>query len=310
MNRHSALIVLVVAALAATVARADDHSVERQVSADPNGQVSIDNVAGSIIVSGWDQPQVAVHADLGARDLQLSVDSGSGQTHVRIEYRHHSDGPTNLFLETVGQARVRVQVPRGSQLSVTAVSANIRSTGVTGAQHLQSVSGNVDADVYAAPVDVHTVNGNIRLLGDGQMSHISAASVSGDVYVGRSAGDVQATSISGKLQLALEPAGAVHLRTTSGDIRLSGALAPQAMLDMNTVSGRIDLQAVAPEGLSYDVSSFAGELGDCFGQQPTQVSRYAPGHRLSGTHGNGAASVRIQTLNGNVSLCDKAAQHP
>jgi DUF4097 and DUF4098 domain-containing protein YvlB len=252
-----------------------------------------------------------VHADLGTRDLQLTVSSESGQTHVRIErYREHSDNLFNLFAETVGQASLRVQVPRGSQLSATAVSADIRSTGVAGAQHLQAVSGNIDADVFAAPVDVHTVDGNIRLLGDGQASHISADSVSGDVRVGQGAGDVQASSISGNLQLTLKPAGAVHLRTNSGDIRLDGALAPKAKLDMNTVSGRIDLHAAAPDGLGYDVNSFAGDIGDCFGQQAGHVSRYAPGRRLSGTHGNGAASVRIQTLNGDVSFCDRAPQRP
>lgn len=311
MNRQAALIMLVAGALAATAAKADDYPVDRQVSADPNGEVSIDNVAGSISVSGWDQPQVAVHADLGARDLQLTVSSESGQTHVRIEgYRHHADSLFNLFQETIGQARVRVRVPRGSRLSVTAVSADIRSTGVAGAQHLQAVSGDIDAEVFAAPVDVRTVNGEIRLLGNRQVSHISAGSVSGDVEVGRSAGDVQATSISGNLQLALEPAGAVHLRTTSGDIRLDGALASNAMLNMNTVSGRIDLHAAAPEGLTYDVNSFSGDISDCFGQQAGQVSRYAPGSHLSGSHGNGAASVRIQTLSGDVSLCDRAPQRP
>lgn len=308
MNKLGALMVLVASALSTTAARADEQAVERQVAADSNGGVTIDNVAGSISVSGWDRPQVAVHADLGSRDLKLTVDSESGQTHVRIEQERHplSDGTFNLFAETVGQARVRVQVPRDSHLSVTAVSAGIRSTGVAGPQHLQAVSGNIDAEVFAAPVDVHTVNGNIQLLGDRQASHISAGTVSGNVQIGQGAGDVQATSISGNLRLVINPAGSLHLRTTSGDIHIDGALSPKAALDMNTISGRIDLRAAAPQGLTYDINSFSGDIDDCFGQSAEHVSRYGPGSRLSGTRGDGAASVRIRTLSGDVSLCDRA----
>src|SRR6185437_6972888 len=94
MNRCAGLIVLMAGALAAlttaTAAAANERSVERQVSADPNGEVSIDNVAGSIIVSAWDRPQVAVHAELGAETLELSVSSDPGHTHVRIDgYQDH-----------------------------------------------------------------------------------------------------------------------------------------------------------------------------------------------------------------------------
>jgi DUF4097 and DUF4098 domain-containing protein YvlB len=311
MNKYSALIMLVAGALAATAASADERSVERQVTADVNGEVSIDNVAGSIIVSAWDRPQVAVHAELGADALQLSVSSEPGHTHVRIDgYTDHPGNLVHLFAEVGGEAQLRVQVPRGSQLTVTGVSADIRSTGVAGAQHLQAVSGKIEADVFAAPVEVRTVNGDIRLLGDGHAGQINAASVSGSVHLGQGAGDVQARSISGNLQLAINPAGTVQLRTTSGNIRIDGALAPKAHLDMNTVSGHIDLQTAAPGGLTYDVNSFSGDIGDCFGQQAEHISRYGPGSRLAGTRGDGTASLRIRTLSGDVSLCDRAPQHP
>jgi hypothetical protein len=309
--RHGALMALAAGIVAATAARADDRSVERQVSAGPNGEVFIDNVAGSVVVSGWDRQQVAARAELGADALRLSVSTEGNQTHIRIEgYAGRADNLIHLFEGVDGQARLTVQVPRGSQLSITGVSADIRSTGVAGAQHLQAVSGDIHADVFAAPVDVHTVNGDIRLSGNGQASHITAASVSGNVRVGQGAGDVQATSISGDLQLTLKPAGSVRLRTTSGDITIDGALAPNAMLDMNTVSGRIDLQAAAPAGLTYDVNSFSGDIRDCFGQQAEHVSQYTPGTRLSGRRGSGEASLRIRTLSGDVSICDRAPQRP
>jgi hypothetical protein len=129
MNRYGALIMLIAGALAATAARADERSVERQ---------------------------------------QLSVSSEPGHTRVRIDgYTNYPGNLVHLFAEEGAKAHLRVQVPRGSQLSVTGVSADIHSTGVAGAQHLQPVSGNIEADVFQAPVEVRTVNGDIRLLGVG-----------------------------------------------------------------------------------------------------------------------------------------------
>jgi len=321
MNRYAGLVVLMAGALAAlatataattsTAAIANERSVQRQVSADPNGEVSIDNVAGSIIVSAWDRPQVAVHAELGADTLELSVSSDPGHTQVRIDgYQGHPGNLAHLFGEARAKAQLRVQVPRASRLSVTSVSADIRSTGVSGPQHLQAVSGRIEADVFAAPVEARTVSGDIRLLGDGQAAQIGATSVSGDVRLGKGAGDVQATSISGKLQLEVNPAANLTLRTTSGDMRIEGALTPKAKLNMNTISGHVDLQAAAPGGLSYDVNSFSGNIDDCFGQQAEHASSYGPATRLTGTRGGGAASLRIRTLSGDVSFCDRAPQHP
>jgi DUF4097 and DUF4098 domain-containing protein YvlB len=155
-------------------------------------------------------------------------------------------------------------------------------------------------------VEARTVNGDIDLHGDGRSTHITAASVSGDVRLSEAGGDVQATSVSGNVQLALRPAEQVHARTTAGDIRIDGQLAPKATLDLNTVSGQVQLQIGTAAGLNYDVNSFSGDIHDCFGQMPEHVSKYGPGMRLAGSRGNGQATVLVRTLSGDVSLCDRA----
>lgn len=306
-------------ALGAPAAQAaGERTLERQVAADPSGEVVINNVAGSIDVSAWDQPRVAATADLHGDNLGLEVTSEDGRTRVRV-----TGYATGRFCFGVcfgdgrlsfnpfggagdgGEAHLTVRVPRMSRLDVTAVSADVHSTGVLGAQRLQSVSGYVRAELAAADADVRTVSGDILLRGNGQSAHVTAGSVSGNVTLTNSGGDLQATSISGTLQASLDPAQSVRLRTTSGDITLTGALARGASLQGDTLGGRVSIQARAPDGFAYDVSSFTGPIDDCFGQQPAHNSQYGPGVHMTGTRGAGDGNVHIKTLSGEISLCDR-----
>ncbi len=297
----------------AAAGAAEERTVQRQVAADPRGEVIINNVGGSIDVSGWDQPQVSVSADLQGEDLELEVSSEDGHTRVRITGYGNGRfglGGLGLFNFLGGgsgnqEARLTVRVPRMSQLDVTAVSAAVHSAGVLGAQRLQSVSGDIRAELASADADVRTVSGDINLRGNGQGAHVTASSVSGDVTLGNGAGDLQATSISGTLQAALAPAATVRLRTTSGDIDLRGTLGRGAELRGDSISGRISFQTRAPDGFAYDLSSFSGSIDDCFGQSPVHDSQYGPGVHMTGTLGSGDGNVHIKTLSGEISLCDR-----
>lgn len=290
---------------------ADERTVQRQVSADPRGDVTINNVAGSIDVSGWDKSQVAVTADLHGEDLGLEVTSEGSHSQVRVT--GYGDGRFDFGLglfnffgrsAAPGEARLTVRVPRQSRLKVTGVSAGIQSSGVLGEQRLQSVSGDIRAELAAADVDVRTVSGDIRLRGNGQDAHLRANSVSGDVTLSQGAGDLQATTISGDLQASLSPARTLRLRTTSGDITLGGTLARDATVQVDTLGGHVSIHARAEDGFAYDVSSFTGDIGDCFGQSPVRNNQYGPGMRMAGTRGAGDGNVHIRTLSGDISLCD------
>lgn len=297
---------------AATANAAESRTVQRQISADPRGEVSLNSVAGSIDVSGWDKPQVAVTADLQGENLGLEVSSEGGQTRVRITgygYGRSNIGP-GLFnfpgrSRDGRQARLTVRVPRQSRLNVTAVSAAIHSSGVLGEQRLQSVSGDIRAELAAADAQVRTVSGNMVLSGNGEDAQLKASSVSGDVTLSHGAGDLQVTTISGYVRAALAPARGVRLRTTSGDISLSATLARGASVQVDTLGGHVDIHAPAQYGFAYDVSSFTGDIDDCFGQRPVHSSEYGPGMHMAGTRGAGDGSVHIRTLSGGVSLCDR-----
>src|SRR5690349_23777876 len=102
-------------------AMADGESIERKVAAQPNGEVVISNVSGTIDVRGWDRNEVQVTGHLGRSVERLDLDSSDGRTVVKVVLPHRGARD--------GDAVIEVQVPRGSSVDVSAVSADVSSRG-------------------------------------------------------------------------------------------------------------------------------------------------------------------------------------
>lgn len=298
MRTFVSSLAAITAAFALGAAQA--RTVEQQVAADPHGEVDVNNVAGSIEITGWDKPQVAVSADLASNSQNIEVSSHTGRTSVRVTH-----GATGLNWFGNGGARIVVHVPRASEVSISGVSADITSRGVAGGQHLQSVSGGIDAELGPGNNEAKSVSGEIRLKGSGGgTGSLHVTSVSGMVSVTNMAGDLDATTISGRLDAQLTSARSVRLHTTSGEIELTARLERGGTIEGETVSGDERIAASAAAGFQYEVRTFSGDIDDCFGQRAERTSEYGPGRRLDGTRGGGDGRVRLKSLSGDVSLCD------
>jgi hypothetical protein len=301
----SYLRIPIMAAALALAAAAHAGSFERQVAADPRGEVDVSNIAGSIVVSGWDQSTVSVTADLPGDTQRVKVTSGNGRTSVCVRYSQGCDSMGFFGART--PVHLEVHVPRGSELDISGVSADITSQGVTGSQHLHTVSGDIQAALGAGNDDANSVSGNITLNGSGEDGALHVSSVSGDLSVRNVAGELEARTVNGKLTAELSPARLARLNTTSGNIDLNARLTSGGTIEAETVSGDEKIRASAPAGYSYEARSFSGDIEDCFGEQPDK-NHYGPGSRLDGTRGGGDGHVRIKSLSGDISLCDRTGR--
>jgi hypothetical protein len=292
--RLSSAVLLLLAGTAASAS--SDTTFDRQVPAQPRGAVDISNISGTIEVSGWERAEVSVHAELGSGVERVEVGSEGGRTTIKVILPHTSGRG--------GEARLQVKIPKDSELNVSAVSADVTTSGVLGVQRLSAVSGEVTAELAGADVELKTVSGNLRLKGHGQPARLHLSTVSGDVHLEHGAGDFEASTVNGTLIVSLDSARSVRARTTSGDLRFEGKLTHGATLEASTVSGNLNVRAGADGGYAYEVSSFSGEISDCFKASPERASKYGPGSLLSGTRGDGAGHVRLKTMSGDVQLCD------
>jgi len=279
---------------------ADERRFDQQLPANPHGIVEISNFSGRIDVTGWDQPQVSVYANLPSGVDNLDFRSDHGHTTIAVKPK------VTLGFSFGGDVDLKVKVPRGSEVDVTAVSGDVISTGVTGRQRLKNVSGSIRADIAQADVEAKTVSGDVTLHGEGKPAELHLTTISGTIRLERGAGDVEANTTSGEINMQVDSGRSVRLRTISGDLVFRGSLAKDADVDAQTVSGDVKLHAKPETGYEYEVTTFSGDIENCFNVKSERTSHYGPGERLSGSRGEDSGGhVRIKTMSGDVNLCDK-----
>lgn len=299
MRRVLLLSTTVIAlAAGAPVPASEHHTSDQQVSADPRGTVEVSNFSGRIEVTGWDKPLVSVHSNLSGDIENVAIQSDHGRTSIKVRMHGFSFG-------FGGEANLDIKIPQGSELDVTSVSAEVISKGVVGVQRLKTVSGSIKADIGPGDAEAKTVSGDIVLRGNGKPMAIHTTSISGSIRLEHGAGDVEATTVSGDLKVELDPGRTIRMRNTSGAINIQGRLTKDADVDAQTVSGEVRLHAPAESGYEYEVSTFSGDIRDCFNVKPEKTSEYGPGERLNGALGKGGGHVRIKTMSGSIDLCDK-----
>ena len=285
-----ALLVMVPAADAGT-------PINERAAADPTGKVEVSNTAGSVVVTTWPRNEVEVTGSLGTGAEGLEFSSVDKLTRVKVNLPERSS--------RVEGTSLIIKLPAGSSLAVNTVSADVSAKGVRGQQRLQSVSGDIHTEAAAEDVECKTVSGHVTVAGTGQRGLLTVTTVSGDATVTSVAGEVNGNTVSGNFTITMGDTSRSRLRSTSGDLGIRGRLVPEARLDFESISGDIRLDLEGPVGAEFDVSTFNGDINNCFGPKPVRTSEYAPGSELRFREGQGSARVRVKTLNGDISLCNK-----
>jgi len=286
-----------IALLAATSPAAFGSSIDELSAADPAGHVEVTNTSGSVEITGWDRREVEVTGELGKGSERLEFGTSGNVTHIKVVMPERSRG--------VKESELRIRVPAGSSIAVNTVSADIEVRNVSGAQRLQSVSGDIVAGTLSNEVECKTVSGDVVLTGPGSPGIFTITTVSGDAELSGVAGEVNAHTVSGDIELVTGTTARSRLRSTSGDLTLTGTLSSDARLDVESISGDVRVNLEGGVNAEFDISSFNGEIRNCFDQEATRTSEYAPGRELRFREGAGTARIRIKTLNGDINVCGR-----
>jgi DUF4097 and DUF4098 domain-containing protein YvlB len=303
MNRKWTLLVAALLSATAIVANAAGTSISKQVPIGTQNRVTISNVAGSVSITAWDRKEVDVQGELGDGVDQVDVRQDSGIIDIKVELKDNgwSEGSFRN-----GGAKLQIKVPADAQIDASTISASISANGLRGRQRLKTVSGDIRSDVAGSELDLKSVSGRIDLVGNGNTARVRATSVSGTVTLSHVGGDIEAHSTSGDVDIDSQGASAVRASVVSGDISLQGALAREADVDASSMSGRVKVAAQFPGGFNYDATTFSGNIRNCLGVEVDRGDRRRGfgGNRLSGSRGEGKATVRARSHSGSVELCD------
>jgi hypothetical protein len=297
VSRIHSLWALCALAAAPLACPAGEGSVDRKVNADPKGDVLISNVSGSVDVRGWDRNEVQVTGQLDEDVERVDVDTSGGRTTIKVILPRNSHNG--------GDAMLEIQVPRGSTLEVSAVSADITSRGVLGTQRLKTVSGEITAEISGDDSEVRSVSGDLSVKGNGKSGSLRVSSVSGSLELTNSAGKLDVVTVSGDARVHMGDTSEVNARTTSGTLELHAKLLRDARVNVEGVSGDITLDLDDVPGLTLEIESFSGDITGCLAGGAERVSKYGPGVRLNTRTGDGSARVRAKTLSGDIEICNR-----
>ncbi|SDS50665.1 DUF4097 and DUF4098 domain-containing protein YvlB [Friedmanniella luteola] len=154
-----------------------------------------------------------------------------------------------------GEARIRLAVPAGTDLTLTSGSGDLTTDVRLGRVSARSGSGDLRL-AATATAGLHTGSGDITVLAVDGEADVSSGSgdirvdscgadltlrtASGDATIGRLTGRAEAKLASGDFRLAAT-SGSVHVRTASGDITVGVAGQLAAWLDLHSSSGDVDI---------------------------------------------------------------------
>jgi hypothetical protein len=269
----------------------------------PDGQVHVENVKGSIVVRTWANPQVRVTGSLGRGVEKLNISGDARSLNIQVKYPN-SRGGWNLWGRDDNRTEptlLEITIPGRASLDVDSVSADVDVRQMAGRRlAVSSVSGKVDVSASSpGEARFENVSGDTSLrLTSGS---VRVESVSGDVRLqGGLGGEVELTSVSGNIGLVAPALSRLEVSTVSGDADLSAALKPAGTIKAETLSGELGLRLPSATGAKVHVETFSGDISSSAGRVDRQ--EHGPGKSLDVTVGNGQGQIKLESFSGDVSI--------
>jgi len=278
-----------VAAVALPAGLAAGTTVDQKRPAAPDGAVSIENMAGSIKVTGWDRPEVQVRGTI-ADNAELELTGSERKIHVEV-------APQG---DPMAKSDIEVMVPSGSSVSIEGFQAAITVAGVAGSVKAETVNGSINHAGPSKDVSLQSVNGAVETTK--ASGRVNVEAVNGTITVGDASGELDASTVNGKLTVAGGPFTRAHIETVAGGARFDAGLAPKGSLSVESVSGPVELVFPAGFGGAFTVTTFSGSITNELGPAAEKTSAFTPQKELSFTSGSGGVRVSVETLSGAVSI--------
>ncbi|HEU0300448.1 MAG TPA: DUF4097 family beta strand repeat-containing protein [Longimicrobium sp.] len=278
MTRNLSLGLAAAALLLAAPAQAQ-REVNVRHDATAGGTVEIQMNQGSLRVTGWSRREVQVTGSVARPGDRVELDGGGGSVEVRVAGRSGSRG---------GPATLEVRVPAGSTVEVTAGSAPITISGVTGS--IEVVGGQITVQGSLRAVEAVSHSGGITV--EGQTDRLNVTSMSGGVRVTANVRQrAEVVAMSGPVDL-LGSVNELELTAMSGPVRVANA---GGRVEIEAVSGGVSLNGSRLRGNVQSVSGNVVVGGTVGG--PLSVESHSGDVELR-LPGGAAAEVEVTTYNG------------
>ncbi len=243
-----ALVLLAAATIPTAPGFAFDEVFQQTYALPAGGSFQLQNVNGSVQVSGWERDAVEVYAvkttQGNPKDLErVSIEVQAQEGSVTVQTHYPQDDGVEVYVE------YHIRVPQRIDLrQVATVNGAVRVFGVEASGELRSVNGDIEVFDSSGRLSVHTTNGNVRLeLHRVEGSEpMSVETMNGSVLLALPNGagaELDVRILNGDFRSELP----VTLQGSSGAREFRARLGPGGSpLRMRTVNGAIRLVALRP----------------------------------------------------------------
>ena len=266
----------------------------------PQGQVSIDNAKGAVVVRVSDKPEVRVAGSLGDGVERIAIEGDRNNLRIRVINPAAKGWFDNWGGAQAGDTRLEITVPATASVALESVSAASDVKGVAGRRlRINTVSGKVQVDASPGEAQIESVSGDLYLIL--QTNKVHAETVSGDMDLhGKLNGDINLETVTGKILLRADNPSEVEVSAVSGDAELHTGLARRGQLKAESTSGDLKLLLPAASSARLELSSFSGQVQSDTGN--VEKPENGPGSSLDARLGKGEASVSMKSFSGDVSV--------
>ena len=160
--------------------------VEKSGKASSDGRVIVENIAGSIIVTGWDKDEIHVEGTLGKEVEELKFKTNNNKSLIVVVYKKN--------IKNIREgADLVIRVPEASRLDVECVSADVTASKLNGQVNLSSISGQVEFTGWCKELKSESISGDVVV--DGGADEMSLECISGSVKAKGKVADIRAESV-------------------------------------------------------------------------------------------------------------------
>ena len=242
------LVLMVASAILTAPVFAFDEVFQQTFPLPAGGVFELQNVNGSVHVSGWDRNEVEVYAkksaETSAADLKrVTIEVSARPDSVSVQTRYPEGDGVEVSVEYHIRVPYRVQLRR-----ISTVNGAVRVFSLETSGELRSVNGNIEVFDTAGRLNVRTTNGNVRMdlrqLDAG--SPLSLETMNGSVVLGLPAdagAELDVRSLNGDFRSELP----VTLEGSVGSREFRGRLGPGgSTIRIRTVNGGIRVVTTRP----------------------------------------------------------------
>ena len=241
----------------------------RTVRLGANGRFSLDNLSGSITVTGGSSEDVSIEAVKRTRGdrreldgVRIEVESGNGRVSVHTIYPRDRGGNPQLRGVSVDYT---VTVPAGAETELNSVSGAVGASNIRGVLRIQNVSGRVSIARVERLDVVKSVSGPIDVAESRLRDRAEFSVVGGRISVRNvSAPALELKGISGALEVLNSVIDRLTASVISGNVEFNGALPSSARYDLNTHSGSVRLSLPADAQFEVNAATLSGPIRFAF----------------------------------------------